>query len=106
MTLDDIFRFQDVGDPQVSPDGQWVAYTLSRVDTTADKRITDLWMVNWDGSQDIRLTYGVDSSSSTPRWSPDGKYLVLRGRAAGQSEGHAGVGARPSRGRSRDSSRR
>ena len=33
MTLDDIFRFQDVGDPQVSPDGHWVAYTLSHIDT-------------------------------------------------------------------------
>ncbi|HTA85470.1 MAG TPA: S9 family peptidase [Silvibacterium sp.] len=88
MTLDDLFRLQDVGDPQVSPDGQWVAYTLSRVDTTADKRITDLWMVNWDGSQDIRLTYGVDSSSSTPRWSPDGRYLAFEAeRPGGKAKG-------------------
>ncbi len=87
MTLDDIFRFQDVGDPQVSPDGQWVAYTLSRVDTEADKRITDLWMVSWDGSQDIRLTYGVDSSSSTPRWSPDGKFLSFEAERPGKAKG-------------------
>ncbi|HEX3470542.1 MAG TPA: S9 family peptidase [Silvibacterium sp.] len=87
MTLDDLFRFQDVGDPQVSPDGQWVAYTLSRVDTTADKRITDLWMVNWDGSQDIRLTYAVDSSASTPRWSPDGKYLSFEAERPGKAKG-------------------
>ncbi len=87
MTLDDIFKFQDVGDPQVSPDGQWVAYTLSRTDTEADKRITDLWMVSWDGSQDIRLTYGVDSSSSTPRWSPDGKYLSFEAERPGKGKG-------------------
>jgi len=87
MTLDDIFKFQDVGDPQVSPDGQWVAYTLSRVDTEADKRITDLWMVSWDGSQDIRLTYGVDSSSSTPRWSPDGKYISFEAERPGKAKG-------------------
>src|ERR1700739_1342615 len=75
LTLDGIFKFQDVGDPQVSPDGLWVAYTLSRIDTDADKRLTDIWMVSWDGSQDIRLTYGQDTSASSPRWSPDGQYL-------------------------------
>ena len=48
---------------------------MGRIDTTADKRITDLWMVSWDGAQDIRLTYGVDTSVSNPRWSPDGKYI-------------------------------
>src|SRR5277367_2056940 len=87
ITLDDIFRFQDVGDPQVSPDGQWVAYTLSRTDTTADKRITDLWMVNWDGSQDIQLTYNIESSSSSPRWSPDGKYLSFEADRPGKAKG-------------------
>ncbi len=87
LTLDDIFKFQDVGDPQVSPDGQWVAYTLSRIDTEADKRLTDLWMVSWDGSQDIRLTYGVDSSSNSPRWSPDGKYLSFEADRPGKAKG-------------------
>ena len=87
MTLDDIFRFQDVGDPQVSPDGQWVAYTLSHVDTTADKRITDIWMVSWDGSQDIQLTYNTESSASSPRWSPDGKYLSFEADRPGKAKG-------------------
>ena len=87
MTLDDIFRFQDVGDPQVSPDGQWVAYTLSRIDTAADKRITDIWMVGWDGSQDIELTYNTESSASSPRWSPDGKYLSFEADRLGKAKG-------------------
>jgi dipeptidyl aminopeptidase/acylaminoacyl peptidase len=87
ITLDDIFKFQDVGDPQVSPDGQWVAYTLGHIDTTADKRITDLWMVSWDGSQDIQLTYNVDQSASSPRWSPDGKYLSFEADRPGKAKG-------------------
>jgi Tol biopolymer transport system component len=64
-----------VGDLRVSPDGKWVAYTVSKTDVAADKHITDLWMVSWDGAQDIRLTYETDTSVSDPRWSPDGKYI-------------------------------
>ena len=45
-----------VGDPQVSPDGKWVAYTVGTVDAEKDKRDTDIWMVSWDGAEQIRLT--------------------------------------------------
>jgi Tol biopolymer transport system component len=75
MTVDDVDHLLDVSGPQLSPDGQWIAYTVRRVYTKADKNVTDLWMANWDGTQDIRLTYEVEHSISDPRWSPDGKYL-------------------------------
>jgi dipeptidyl aminopeptidase/acylaminoacyl peptidase len=75
MNLDDLEHLLEVDNPQLSPDGKWIAYTVTRVDTKADKKVTDLWMVSWDGAQDIQLTYGVDNSVSNPRWSPDGKYL-------------------------------
>ena len=75
MTVDDVEHLLDVDSPQISPDGKWVAYTVRRVDTKADKNVTDLWMVSWDGAEDIPLTYEADHSISQPRWSPDGKYL-------------------------------
>src|SRR5437867_10370849 len=77
IALDDLARMRTVGDPHVSPDGKWVAYTVGAVDTEKDKRDTDLWMVSWDGTEQIRLTSTADSSESTPRWSPDNKYLAF-----------------------------
>jgi dipeptidyl aminopeptidase/acylaminoacyl peptidase len=74
ITLDDMAKFKSVGDPQRSPDGKWVAYTVSSIDVEKDKRNSDVWMVSWDGAQTIRLTSSADSESA-PRWSPDGKYL-------------------------------
>jgi dipeptidyl aminopeptidase/acylaminoacyl peptidase len=86
MTIDDVDHLLDVNNPQLSPDGQWIAYTVRRVDTTADKNIADLWMANWDGTQDIQLTYETEHSASDPRWSADGKYLSFLSERPGASD--------------------
>ena len=74
--LDDLAKFKTVSDPQVSPDGKWIAYTVGSVDVEKDKRDSDVWMVSWDGTQTLQLTSSKDSESR-PRWSPDGKYLAF-----------------------------
>ncbi len=86
MTLDDIAKYQRVGAPAVSPDGAWVAYTVAHVDTEEDKNVTQLWMISWDGTQDIQLTYGKDSAGGA-RWSPDGRWLAFTSGREGEAKG-------------------
>lgn len=74
LTPSDVTRLSLLGDPQVSPDGKWVAYVQSSVDVSKDKRNADVWMISWDGKESVQLTNSPDGES-TPRWSPDGRYL-------------------------------
>lgn len=74
LRSNDIYSLRDVRDPQRSPDGKWVAYTVSSVDTMHDRNSSDIWTVSWDGTQQVQITNTPESESS-PRWSPDGKWL-------------------------------
>lgn len=76
VELDDVYRLREVSDPQLSPDGAWVAYTVSLPDTSEDKTNSDVWMTSWDGARSVRLT-SSKSSEGSPRWSPDGRYLTF-----------------------------
>ena len=71
----DIYRLKRVSDPQVSPEGDWVAYVVSTADSVSNKNDSDVWMVKWDGSRQVRLT-STPESESHPRWSPDRKSVV------------------------------
>jgi len=90
LNVEDVYNVKDVRDPQRSPDGKWVAYTVARAIKDTDKNDTDVWMVSWDGSQDIQLTSSPDSES-TPRWSPDNKFLAFVSSRQGAKGGQIWV---------------
>lgn len=78
LQVDDLFRIRGVGDPRVSPDGRWVAYTVSTTSLEDEETTTRIWMAPVDGAgsgaEAIPLTLEGESASS-PRWSPDGRWL-------------------------------
>ncbi|HWK12215.1 MAG TPA: S9 family peptidase [Vicinamibacterales bacterium] len=86
LTPDDVYNIKDVRDPQRSPDGKWVAYVVSRAVKDTDKNDSDVWMVSWDGTQNLQITSSPESESQ-PRWSPDNKYLSFVSSRQGAKHG-------------------
>src|SRR4030095_578131 len=74
-TVEDLLKVRRVGDPQVSPDGRHVAFTIGDVNFDANRAVNQIYVVSIDGSGLKQLTSG-DRSSAAPRWSPDGKKIA------------------------------
>ena len=86
LNTDDLYNLREVRDPQRSPEGGWVAYTVTRAIKDTDKNDIDVWMASWDGRQQIQLT-STPENESIPRWSPDGKYLAFLSSRQGAKDG-------------------
>jgi dipeptidyl aminopeptidase/acylaminoacyl peptidase len=74
LDVDDYFALKSVGDPRISPDGEWVAYTVRSQDLEEDSRETQIWMVPTAGGEALPMA-ATGNSAWSPRWSPNGKYL-------------------------------
>jgi dipeptidyl aminopeptidase/acylaminoacyl peptidase len=84
MSIEDQYAIKRVGSPEVSPDGEWVAYTVSTTNLKKDESATQIWMVSTHGGDPIPLSMSGESASS-PKWSPDGTFLsftATRGEGA------------------------
>lgn len=81
----DVFAMVYAGDPQISPDGQWVAYVQKWSDIQTDKRYSNIWLVRADGTQRRALSEGA-LVESAPRWSPDGTRLLYLSNRSGRPQ--------------------
>src|SRR6266849_2076575 len=76
MSIVDLLNVPKLADPQLSPDGREVIYTLGEADWKSGRRISHVWRASVDGGDPVQLTSGADGEN-TPRWSPDGKTIAF-----------------------------
>ena len=77
FTIQELLKVRRVGDPQVSPDGRIVAFTIGDVNKEANRVVTQIYTVSIDGGAPRAITSGAGSSSA-PRWSPDGRKIAFQ----------------------------
>src|SRR2546428_64174 len=76
ITFDDYIALKSVSDPQLSPDGKWVAYTVTDYSLKENRGTARVWLVEVATGQSRRLSEGPGSDRQ-PRWSPDGATLAF-----------------------------
>ena len=77
LELSDVFNLEFVSDPQISPDGEKIIYVRNFKVIMTDQNLSNLWIINYDGSQNRPLTTG-DKNDFSPRWSHDGKNIIYK----------------------------
>ncbi|MBP9105238.1 MAG: S9 family peptidase, partial [Gemmatimonadaceae bacterium] len=85
LSASDMFTIETASDPQISPDGLWVAYVRNWSDAITDKRYSNIWLVKSDGTGHRPVTSGKTHDAS-PRWSPDGTRLAYTSDKGGSGQ--------------------
>ncbi|MBW2694376.1 MAG: S9 family peptidase, partial [Deltaproteobacteria bacterium] len=86
FTPADVHALVGVSDLAISPEGDWVAYSVETIDIDEDRYSSDLYMVSWDGETRVQLTHTEKHSETHPRFSPDGKYLAFIASRGGEGD--------------------
>ncbi len=79
---DDLYAIKLVEDPQITPDGQRVAYVVVEIDRPSYEYHRSIWVAPTEAGEPRRYTAG--DNDTTPRWSPDGRSLVFVRGPAGE----------------------
>ena len=76
ISIEDLRRFKFVSDPQISPNGDEIAFVLSTINYKEDKYERHIWMADRESGKAEQFTHGI-GRDNYPRWSPDGKRLLF-----------------------------
>ena len=77
LDLLDIYNMEYVSDPQISPDGSQVLYVRNFKDVMTDKNLSNIWLINSDGSKNRPITTG-NQNDFYPRWSHKGDKIIFK----------------------------
>jgi len=86
LELADMFGFERLADPQISPDGKHITYAVGKVDLEKNRVLYNLWIAAWDGSAPPRQLTTADKSDRHPRWSPDGQSILFESTRSGTNQ--------------------
>jgi dipeptidyl aminopeptidase/acylaminoacyl peptidase len=75
FTFEDMMKLKRVGEPEVSPDGKWVIFSVVDVDLEANTKTPHIWVVPTAGGQEREII--ADQDADRPRWAPDGKRFAF-----------------------------
>src|SRR5499426_2470584 len=81
-TVDDLLNVKSLGGAQISPDGKYVAYTVSETDWKQDAFVTQIWLANTATGKTFQITRG-EKSAGNPQWSPSGEWLAFTSNRIG-----------------------
>jgi dipeptidyl aminopeptidase/acylaminoacyl peptidase len=85
MSIDDLLAMKRIASPALSPDGRWIAYTVTTPDGESNRNLSDLWLISVDGAVARQLTTHPAADRS-PVWSPDGKWIAFESTRSGQNQ--------------------
>ena len=84
FTFEDMMKLSRVGEPEVSPDGKWVIFSVVNVDLEANTKTPHIWIVPAGGGQERDII--ADHDAARPRWAPDGKHFAFLSTREGKSQ--------------------